>query len=1487
MLVLVFALLSGAIALTFPVVQTKIAHYLTDIINRDYHTNIHIDQAAVTLFGDIKLKKVLILDEHKDTLIYANRIATSILDFHKLIDKSDLLFGDLRVDGLYLQMKTYKGDNFSNLDRFIDAFDDGTPSTNSFLLTAEHAYLTNARFLYLDLNFQDPRVAEFSQINGEMSQFKILGSNVTTAIEKLSFLDYRGLYVKNASTQFSYTKEQIRLQNIDLITPHSLYKGDVTLKYTLDDFSDFNNRVRFFFKIDQASLSSDDIRFFYDELAKGKNFTLKGNITGTLNNLTFRKLRVTDGNGSLIAGTIVFKNVFGDADERFYMHGEFTNLTSNYSTLTTLLPKVLGKNLPAVLNRFGTFQLKGTTDLTANSLKANCSVQSILGLAKANFTMDNLLQIEKAKYKGLVALTQFQLGDLLQRSDVGMVSLNVKVDGSGFEIKHLNTTFEGDISQLNYNKYQYSNIQIDGRFKNPLFTGKLIVNDPNLYLDFMGSVNVNKKEIAYDFHAAVDYANLQALNFVTKDSISIFKGNMDINLAGTSIDNLVGKVALTETSYQNKKDTYYFDDFSISSNFNEVGVRTIAVASPDIINGQIQGKFQVNQLQPLLENALGSLYANYSPNKVKAGQYMKFDFTVYNKVIDVFYPGISVATNTDFKGNINADTNEFKLHFSSPEITAYTNTFNAINLQIDNKNPLYNAYIELDSIKTEQYKIRDFSLINVTMNDTLFVRSEFKGGDKGEDNYSLNLYHTINKLKQSIVGIQKSELKYKDFLWYLNEKDDSDNKVIFNQAFTEFSFDNLVLSHEDKQVSLNGTLSGKTDKDLFLNFTGVPIEKILPTIDDFSPKGNLNGSVNLKQIKGVYQPTANVSIDDLSINDIALGRLNVALSGDEELRKFNLLATIENKDVESFTAQGDFEVTTEKTNLNMDLNFDNFNLGVLSSFGGDIITNVRGLASGRSNLSGSLSNLDINGRLFINKAGLRIPYLNVDYTIADEVVVDVTESNFYVSNAAIFDKKYNTSGVLNGTIAHKNFSDWKFDLSVNAKRLLALDTDYSEDAAYYGTAFMDGYALIKGPLDGLFIKVAAKSEKGTEVKIPISDAESTETNNALHFITKNEKYKLNKGPETIRNYNGIDLEFEFDITPDAEVEIVLDRNTGHGMKGKGFGSMLIKINTLGKFNMWGDFQAYEGTYNFRYGGLINKKFKVKKGGSITWEGDPMRANLNLEAVYTTTANPGVLIENASFNKKVQTDVVIGLKGNLSNPEPNFDINFPTVSTVLQSEIQTKLDDKDIRQKQALILLSTGGFLSVDGLNQASIKNNLYEKVGDLFGSVFNDNDGKFVLGVDIVSADKNPGAYTDGRVGVNFTTKLNERISINGKVGVPIGGVNESTIVGDLEIQYRVNEEGTLNLKVFNKENNVNYFVGEGVGYTQGVGISYEVNFETFKELLHKIFANQKVEKVPADQLKKELQDSEILPDFIHLNNQEKKDPEKTNPNLEAIPPED
>jgi hypothetical protein len=526
--------------------------------------------------------------------------------------------------------------------------------------------------------------------------------------------------------------------------------------------------------------------------------------------------------------------------------------------------------------------------------------------------------------------------------------------------------------------------------------------------------------------------------------------------------------------------------------------------------------------------------------------------------------------------------------------------------------------------------------------------------------------------------------------------------------------------------------------------------------------------------------------------------------------------------------------------------------------------------------------------MFLDEAGLTIPYLNVIYELEKKSIVDVTESSFIIRNSVLTDTKYNTAGLLNGKVRHNKFADWQLDLDISSRRLLALDTQDSEDAAYYGTAFIDGHATITGPTNGLFIKVDAKSEKGTNIKIPINDAASVGTNSYIHFLTPKEKYNINKGiAEKIQNYYGLELEFDLDITPEAEVEVILDRNTGHGIKGKGFGSLLLQINTLGKFNMWGDFQAYEGVYNFKYGGIIDKKFAVKKGGSITWEGDPMRAVLNIEAIYKTTANPAVLLENASFNKKVPVEVVIGIRGNLTNPEPDFEINFPTVSSVLKSEIQYKLDDKDTRQTQALYLLSSGGFLSPEGVSQSDLAGNFLERASGLFNDLFQDEDGKFVVGIDYQSADRRPGIETDARFGVTVTTKVSERITINGKVGVPTGGINESAIVGDVEVQYRVNEDGTLNLRVFNRENDINY-IGEGIGYTQGVGISYEVDFDTFKEFANRVFKNLKIDQLPSTKVVEEIPDSEELPPgTTFADDKEKKEPEKIEQNKEAIPQED
>ncbi|NRS88768.1 hypothetical protein HNQ02_001686 [Flavobacterium sp. 7E] len=1469
--------------MSVPCVQTKIAQYFTKSINDDFGTKIAIDGVRVSVFGGVKFKNVMIRDDHNDTLIFTKILNTNILEGKKILD-GDLIFGDIRLEGLVFNLKTYKNEKDTNFDRFLNAFDSGKPSTRKFLLKTNSATITDGHFLLTDENRAIPKDVDFTKLNIKLSDFLIYGPAVNTKINKMSFLDHRGLYVSDLSADFSYTKKNIKLETLKLVTKESTLEGDVVLSYKIADFANFNDKVKFDVKLKSAHLATNDIRHFYNELGKNQFFDVTGRIKGPLNNLDVNNLKLVDSKNTKIEGRINFKNLFGKVNQPFYMNGDFKKVSSSYDNLATILPNVLGKRLPDELKKLGYFTIIGNAQVSKTFLNADFALDSDLGNVQSVFSMKQIDFIDKASYVGNVVLNDFDLGTLLNREDLGLISMNIDVDGVGFTEKYLNTALKGDITKIDFRKYTYTNVVVNGNFKAPNYKGQISINDPNLSMNFDGLLDLRNKENKYDFHINVENSDLFKLKLV-QDTTAIFKGDVVVQVTGNTIENLQGNVYIKKTSYQNSKDTYVFNDFNVFSSFDKDRIRTITVNSPDIVEGEIIGKFQFSQLGNLVKNSLGSLYTNFKPNKVNKGQFLKFNFTIYNKIIEIFYPEMSIATNTVVKGNIKSDIQEFKLNFNSPQILVAKNTFDNIRVAIDNKNPLYNAYVELDSIKTEYYKIRDFSLINVTMKDTLFFRSEFKGGSKGEDYFNLNLYHTINKDNNNVVGISKSEMKFKDYLWYLNEEDAPNNQIVFDKSFKNFNIDDIILSHEEQAISLKGTIKDNINKDLNLSFKDVDLFKITPASSKFVFNGNINGEINFKQNNDVYKPTASLIIDHLNINKTDLGDLNFNIEGDKNFQKFTINSFIRNENLESLSANGNFEIVGKETQLDLKVALAKFNLGILSSLGGDVLSNIRGLVTGNATIGGNLKKPKINGRLFVDNAGLTIPYLNIDYQLSDRSIVDLVDEKFLFRNNTLTDTKYDTKGYLNGSVEHNNFGDWKLDLGINTNRLVVLDTKDKDDAAYYGTAFIDGTASIKGPVNSLFIKVAAKSEKGTAVKIPINDAESVSDNAFIHFLTPKEKRNIKLGiVENTKKYGGLELEFDLDITPEAEVEVILDRNSGHGMKGKGYGTLLFKINTLGKFNMWGDFQPYEGSYNFKYGGFIDKKFDVKKGGSISWEGNPMRAQLNLEAVYKTNANPAVLLDNSSFNRKVPVEVVIGIRGDLASPEPDFNIEFPTVSNVLKSEIQYKLNDKDVRQTQALYLLSSGGFLSPEGVSQSDFSGSLFETASGLLGGIIQSDSEKFKVGLNYTPADKRLGKETDGRVIATITSKVNERITINGKIGVPIGGVNESAVVGDLELQYRVNEDGTLNLRLFNRENDINY-IGEGIGYTQGAGISYEVDFDTFKELMNKFSKKYKIGTAP--KYENEFQDSTISPEYINFEKPKEPKKPQTEKNKEAVIPEE
>jgi len=1446
---IVLLLMLLIVILSIPSVQTFIANKVTDNLNETYGTDINIKRLGLNWKGEVDIREVYIADHHQDTLIYAKELQTNIVSFQNLI-QGDLGFGNIHLTDSKLYVITYKDEETDNLSIFSEKFNTGEPpSDNPFTLFSNDVQLTNSHIKIINYNLDTPEVFDFTNVNLLADNFKITGPDIDANIKELSLDAQRGFTIKNLETDFSYTMEKMELKELTLQSEHSLIKGEILLDYSENGLADFENDVKIDATFKDSEVSTNDLNVFYDEFGKDQIITLNTDFDGTLNQFKTTNTRMAT-SSTVIQGDYTFSNLLKAADA-FSISSKNHTIQTNYYDLRRFMPRVLGDVLPNQLKDIGAVTFKGNTTLTASQLITNSAINTGVGSAKTDIELGNITDFDNAYYNGKVELNGLNLGKLAGTTSLGKVTANLDIEGRGFTQETVSTLIEGAISSFNFEGYEYKNIEVTGTLRDPVFNGNLTINDPNLKMNFEGLIDVSEDFNQYDFEANVEFAELNKLNLIKRDSVSVFVGNIVMDMDGTTVNDAVGTISFKETFYQTATDDYFFDDFEITSTFEEEE-RIIAINSPDIITGSIKGRYLIEDIPDLFRNGIGSIYANYIPGEVTTNQYIDYEFEVYNKIVDLFVPQLKLGDNTKVKGSVSSDQSKFKLDFRSPELLLYDNYLGKVNIQVDNDNPLYNTYISVDSVYTGFYNVVDVNIINKTINDTLYVRSEFKGGEKKEDLFNLSLYHTINPDGNSVVGVKKSDITFKDNVWYLNEDNNSLNKVVFDDNFKDIRIDSLVLNHNNEIIQLSGQLRDSTYKNLKLRFKDVNIGNITPEVDSLRLKGNVNGKLDFLQQNGAYYPNSSVSIDGVEINEIPFGDLSLAIEGNEDLSKYNINTTLVNNDVKSINAIGSIDVSPDNPTIDLNVALNEFNMQAFSPFGADVITDIRGLITGSAKVTGSYKSPEINGLFNLENSGLKVPYLNIDFDLENDAKVVMTKNKIALDAITITDTKYNTKGTFIGSASHKAFGDWKLDMDISSNNLLVLDTPPEEDALYYGTAFIDGTASIKGPVDELVIDVVATTEENTSFKIPLSDVASIGDDSFIKFLSPAEKEARVSGETLVtEDPKGLSINFELDINEKAEVEVVVDKTNNSTLKGRGAGILLIELNTLGKFNMWGDFLVIDGDFDFRYGGIIQKNIEVVSGGSINWNGDPERAQLDLTAKYETDANPSILLDNPTVNRKIPVNVLVDLTGELIQPDINFRIDFPRVSSVVKSELDYKLQNEELMEKQALFLIASGNFVN-DNYGGANLGTGaLVERVSGLVNELFADQDSKFSVGLDYSQGSRLPDQETADRFGITLSTQINERILINGKVGVPVGGVNETAVAGDIEVQWLVNEDGSLRMKFFNRQADLQ-FIGEDQIFEQGAGITYSVDFDTFRELVNKLFnknltlESEEEEKIPA-----------------------------------------
>ncbi len=1257
--------------------------------------------------------------------------------------------------------------------------------------------------------------------------------------------------------------------DLNIKTNASLIKGELRFDYKREDLKDFTDKVNVTASFKDSEISLTELNVFFDEFGVNQKAILNADLNGTLNNLEATNLNVSTTRNTKIIGDITFQNLFSKESGSFALNGRFQNLASNYNDLTALLPRILGNSIPTIFSNVGNFRINGNSYITETSVDAKIKIDTDLGLIDSDIELSNIDNIDNASYIGNVVFDEFDIGVLINDTSFKNISANLDLDGKGFRIDNLRTNIKGDVYSLNYNDYTYMDIKVSGDLGNKVFNGILNAEDLNLKLDFNGLADFSGEIKNFDFNADVGYANLKALNFVTRDSISEFRGKVRMTAVGSSYDNATGAINIKNTTYKNQDSQYRFEDFDIVSTFDD-DKRTLTINSPDIVSGKITGKYRIRDILKLVENSLGSIYTNYIPNEVEKGQYLNFKFDIYSKIAAVFYKDLYLGKNTFIEGKIESDEKGFDLTFNSPEIKFQKYFANDIMLTVDNSNPIYNTYIEIDSLSTGIYDASDFTLINVTKRDTLLIKTEFKGGTNNKDNFDLNLFYTIDDENKSVVGFGKSDVRFKDFEWEINADKDTLNKIRFDRDFRNFDIFPLRINQGREEIVVAGSLYDGGNKNIKVDFNDVELVKITPRIDSLALQGVVNGKIDINQNNGIYLPKSDLEVTSLFVNDYDLGNLTAKIEGNNSITNYGVDVALVNDNLKSFGAIGFIDVSKNNPSINLDVIFEEFLLDPLNPLGEGVISNIRGLVSGNAKVTGNLNKPSIDGELLLDRAGLSIPYLNVDYGFDFDSKVTLKEQQFIFNNVAMTDSKFFSQGYLNGFIEHNNFSDWELGLELNTDRLLVLNTIEEEESLYYGDGFVTGEASIIGPTDQLVINVEGSTAPGTVFNIPLNDSESFGDNSFIHFLTPEEKQARING-EVVQQIEvkGLELNFDLDVNQNATIEIVIDKEAGSTIKGSGEGNLVFLINTNGTFNMWGDFSVFEGIYNFKYGGFVEKKFEVEQGGSIVWEGDPMGAEINLKAIYKTTANPSVLLDNP-VTQRIPVEVDIYLTGDLEQPQPDFDLRFPNVSSTVKSELDYRLSSKDERNNQALTLLGTGGFSS--GIRGINFTGTISERLSGIVNNIIGGDNDNLNVGIDVELGENTPELQTDNRFGLTLQTQISDKILVNGKLGVPFGSAQQTTITGDVQVDWLLNDDGTFRAKVFNRENTIRNF-GEEIGYTQGIGLSYNVEFDTFKELIQIIFSgkNRKDKKKNTLEEKNEETDDDFMPEYMTMKKKKTK----------------
>lgn len=1451
-------------------VQTILVHKVTTILYNKTGANIKVGAVDFRPFNKILLKDVFIADLNNDTLIHAKRIGLSILNVK--INEGTFKLNRVELNEAKINFVTDTS-GVMNLTALLEKISQDTvqdSDSGAFVLKSNRIKITNSTFrlkqigapeVESGINFED---LYLTNLNIDARNFLISSDTIALAISQMSFFEQSGFKVDNFRADFSLCSNHLNFGKLRIKAHGSNIKlNHLNMSFDgWEKFGDFVNNVKLDADFNNSYLKTNTLTYIIPSLKSvNATVTIDGQIIGPVSNIRGKNIKITTGAQTLVS-TNFFLTGLPNIDQTLMVVDikELSTIRNDFKTIKGedgIKPLI---DFPEELELLGKVTYKGNFTGYLNNFVAFGSINSAIGkiAIDLSFLPDKKQGID---FEGSLDAINLDIGKLAQTDILGKTTLHAKVKGNADNNANIKAFTDATIKSLIANSYNYSGIEISGNLTNKTYIGSIHLNDPNCKLNFLGKIDFADSIPVFDFSTFVPKIDLVKLNFNKTDSISQASFLITTKFSGSNLDNSKGEIKIVNSSYKNQRGEFKLSDIIITAD-NTAESKMISLKS-EFAEAEIRSKYNYSKVFSYLTNLFYKYIPAFKtePNKEEAtvtgvdkpeyNDYLiKFRLKKTQKITSIISPDIKIAENSTVFGILNPDLQSLTFKVKIPEIQVGTTSVKDLSIDGQTKDSVLTASITTPTIKLGETLIRNFK-INTDIKENFLNFS--LGWQNLQKPATYGLIEAIADFNESGKNGHIAKLNFKPSTFVINDSTWSLNSSTVTIDTALIQIENFIVNNQNQELAINGAISANATDTLSASLKNLNLSYLNIYLQSLGY--NLNGRINgYAKINSAYSnPTlfADININSLVVNSNPVGNVNFTSNWHNLEKRMALNLSNEHRDTITFIAQGDYFTETGK--LNFDVNINKLKLLHLAPLLEGSVSDMTGTVNGKIKITGTDKTPLLNGSIALNNAQLTVDFLKTRYTLNDNISIE--NSDILFRNVKINDR-FRRTATLNGNIRTNFFKNFNINLNLAADNFQCMNTTEQDNELFYGTVFGTGLILINGAFDDLNLNIKLKTENKTAIFLPLPSGGTVEQNNFITFVNNDPNNIIIEEPTVVdeQSSSNMNLILELQITPEAEAQIIIDKKLGDIIKANGNGNLKMEINPYKDvFKMFGDYNIEKGDYLFTLQGVINKKFRIEDGSSITWNGDPLDANMDIKAVYRVKTSLKQLLMDERYTTRVPVDCQILLTQKLMSPNIKFNIDVPNADAQTKGLVSGALNTEEKINTQFLGLLVINSFITdpnatgnpsdnSSNLGTTGLYNTASELLSNQLSNWLSQWSNNFDIGFNYRPGLENELSSDQMELALS-TQLLDDRVSINGNVDV--GSKNTSNpIAGDFNIDLKLTKSGKLRLKAFARSNNDLLPTNQENNYTTGAGILYREEFNNIRDLWGRIRNTFKSEEI-------------------------------------------